>query len=325
MTKYQKKGVSNLKKIFIGLICIFLLFQIVSANQINQEDWRRLYDNSFNHFYNHEYEKSIECLEKALKLDLSQPAIYWRLSYVLWLKAQRDFHRNRDVKELKSRFNEVTNNGIEICTKMLETNQANPEILFYIGALYGHRGQFIASVNSRFKATLKIVEITKNIGKSREKLELIENRGPFYYEASGYLGVYNYGAALFAPVGGDEKLGLKQLEDAMRNSKYSDDFKIMYRGMLQAKIEENGFQNKISETIKLTEELLEKYPTNLSLKIDLVILYQKKGELVKAYDMGKQLHTQILGHLESSKFHYIRYSYIKLSGVLSEIKRTLNK
>lgn len=298
-----------------------------------EKSWQEFYDQSFGYFYNFEYEKSIGVLEGALELDPGQSAIYWRLSFVLWFKAQRDYHYGRDIEDLKIRFNEITDKGIEICKKLLKSDPNNPEIRFYLGALYSHGGRFIATTRSQFQAGLKLSEIKGNIEKSDKELALIVVPNiifnlffrfhrwtvPFHYESLGYLGLHNYGTVVIpksfrAFINKREELGLEQIKDAMKYSKYSDDVKEMYRGILQIKIvEDNKFKDRIPEAIELTKDLLEKYPGNLNLKIDLVALYWKKGELVRAEKMGRELQQEISKHPDYNKFDYMRDLYRKLA------------
>lgn len=331
-----------MKKIVI-LICFLLFVQLTFANQ--EKSWQEFYNQSFGYFYNFEYEKSIEVLERALELDPSQSAIYWRLSFVLWFKAQRDYHYGRDIEDLKIRFDEITDKGMEICRKPLKSDPNNPEIRFYLGALYSQRGEFIATTRSQFQATLKVSEIKGNIEKSNKELALIvvpkiifnlffrshQWTPPFYYESLGYLGLHSYGTVVIPKsarkfINKREELGLEQIKNAMKYSKYSDDVKETYRGILQIKIGDNKFRDRISEAIELTEDLLKKYPGNLNLKIDLVALYWKKGELVKAEKMGRELHQEISKHPDYDKFDYLRDLYRKLAGIRSGIQRdTKNK
>lgn len=170
-------------------------------------------------------------------------------------------------------------------------------------------------------------------------LRKINPAAPFYYEALGYLGLYNYGivvtpGAFKGKIKEDKNLsneeieqwGYEELQKAIENSRYSDDSILMYRGILQTKIQDNEFKNRILEAIKLTEDFLKRYPRNLSLKVDLVVLYWKNGWLVEAKEMGEKLCNEILEHSDYPKLPYTCYLSYKLKDeILPEIEKDLNQ
>lgn len=266
-----------MKKVFVGLICIFLLFQIVLAGQNNEENWQEFYNRSFEHLYNWEFDKAIECLEQARELNPDNPAIYWRLTFAFWLKAEYDESlKKEDKKQLEKKFNQIFDKGVALCTPN-GNDPDEPEILFYLGGLYGNKVLFKQALGERNMSLLK------NTEKSREYLRKIEETKDFYYEACGYLGIFNYGPVLMsgfekwiarrAGYKWDEVKGLKQIRDALRDSKFKDDTKILYyKGILMELVKKKKHRNRVQEAIDLVEGLIEKYPRNQVFKDDLQTL-----------------------------------------------------
>lgn len=269
-----------MKRIFI-LICILLFVHSVFAGQ---NSWKKFYDESFDYFYNGEYERAVEYLERALRLNPNQPEIYWRLTYILWFPISEIENRisNQERKKVEKLFNDLFNRGVKICENLLVVDKTNTKILFCLGGLYGNRAFFKQAIGQRNLSLLKDVE------KCREYLGKIKKTDSFYYEALGYLGIFNYGPVLmsglqkwFAKRTGydwDEDKGLLQIKDAIKYSKYSDDTRVLYKGILMGLVIKKKQKNKIPETLYLVEELIKKYPRNLLLKEDLKILKNLKNK-----------------------------------------------
>lgn len=266
-----------MKKIFI-LICLLLFVQTM----FGQSGWKKFYDESFDYFYNAEYDKAIECLEEALALDPTQPAIYWRLTYIIWFPISEAENKipNQERDELEKLFNNLFDKGVKICENLLTVDSANVEALFYLGGLYGNRVFFKQAVGQRNKSMLD------DTNKSREYLRKIKKTKNFYYEACGYLGMFNYGPILMsgfqkwlvrrAGCKWDEDKGLLQTKDAIKNSRYGDDIKFLYKGILMGLVIEKKRRNKIPEALYLVEELIKKYPRNSILKEELKTLKDLK-------------------------------------------------
>lgn len=317
-----------MRKILVSISLIFIFFLPIKLSAAGQEnDWQKFYNQSFEYFYNWQFNKAIECLEKARELNPGNPAIYWRLTYVLGFEAnERTRISKKERKELEEAFNKIFNKGIALC----DSSSTNSETLFYFGGLYGNRVFFKQAIGQGNLSMLSDVE------KAQEHLGKIKETEDFYYEARGYLGLLNCGPIIMSAIQRmavkaagckwNKELGLQQIKDAMRNSRYSDDIKDVYRGTLQTMIEKNKFKDRISEAIELAEDLLKKYPNNLKSKLDLVILYWKKGELVKANEMGYKLCKELLLFQKDPRFSkspHIKCLYVKLAGIRSRIKEEL--
>jgi len=316
----------SLNKICARLICIFLVFQVFTINQINanKENWEEFYNQSFDYFYNFEIDEAINCLEKAKKLNSNNPAVYWRLTLAFWLKARISKEMERDVKDLEKLFNETFNKGVAICNLKSD----GPEKLFYLGALYGAKSLFKQDLGQRNMSMIK------DIKKCRQYLEKIKKTDDFYYEARSYLGIFNYAPIVMSKLQRffirnlgykwSEEQGLQQIKDSIKYSTYCDDIKWIYQELLQAVTDKDKFKDKIPEAIELGENLLQNYPRNLSLKIGLIILYCKKGDLVEAKEMGENFYQELLSLSKndgSFKSFYVNYLREKLDKILSEIKK----
>ncbi len=247
-----------MRKVFVTVLLILI--------------WQQFYNQSFDYLYNGEYNEAIECLEKAKKLNPDNPLICLRLTFAFWLKAEYGKNSKKDIEKLKEMFDEEFNKGVALCN--LDT--FNPENLFYLGGLYGNRVFFKQAVGQRNSSMKDDTE------KSREYLMKIKDTEDFYYEASGYLGIFNYGPVLMSGIQKfivkrfgykwDEALGLAQIKDAINYSRYSDDIKFLYKRILMDLMKKKKHQDRIQEAIDLVNDLVARYPRNSILKNDLKIL-----------------------------------------------------
>lgn len=254
-----------LKKKFI-LIYLLLFIQ---SSFTSQNNWEKFYNQSFDYLFNYEFDKAVDALNKARKLNLYNPSIYWRLTFVFWFKAE---YGKNSKKKLKEMFDEIFSKGVALC----DSNSTDPEILFYLGGLYGNRVFFKQAIGQRNKSMLD------DTNKSREYLRKIKKTEDFYYEACGYLGVFNYGPILMSgfqkwfvrktSYKWDEDKGLEQLKKAMKDSRFADDTKFLYKGILVELARKKKYRNKAQEAISLIKSLIKKYPRNSVLKEDLKIL-----------------------------------------------------
>jgi len=262
-----------LRKILVSISLIFIFSLPIKLSAVGQEnEWQESYNQSFEYFYNWQFNKAIECLERARELNPYNPAIYWRLTYVFWVAADDETTPKNRRKELEKMFNEVFDKGVAICENLLNSDSDNPEILFYLGGLYGNRVFFKTATGSRNKSLLT------DINKVREYLEKIDKTENFYYEARGYLGIFNYSPVLMSGTKKflvrkfgykwDGTTGLIQVKEAMQYSRYSDDVKFLYKGILIGLVRKKEYQDRISEAINLVEELIKKYPRNPALQKD---------------------------------------------------------
>lgn len=262
-----------MRKILISILLIFIFFVFIKLSPVDQEsDWQEYFNQSFDYFYNGEYDVALRCLEKAQELNPGSPLIHWRLTYALWLKIDCDRAAGKDIDDLKAMFYHVFDQGIALCN----FSAMNTESLFYLGGLYANRVLFKQAIGERNKSILKDTE------KSREYLAQIKKTEGFYYEACGYLGIFNYGSVLMSGIQKfivkrfghkwDEKLGLEQIKDAIKYSRYADDIKFLYKDILMNLVEKNKYRDRIQETIDLVDDLAARYPRNSILKNDLKIL-----------------------------------------------------
>lgn len=259
-----------MKKILAGffVLCFCNLFSLT-----RQDSWKDFYDQSFHYLYNCEYDKAFEYLNKAQELNPTSPLIYWRLTYAVCFELlyEQGLDRNATSK-LKDIFDQAFHTGIELCS----SNNSSPESLFCLGGLYGNYAIFKQAIGKRSKSMLSDVK------ECRQYLEKIKDIDNFYYDACGYLGIFNYiskfmswlekRTAQLVGYKWDEAKGLKQIRDAIEYSKYSDDTKFLYVGILMELVKDKKHKNRIQEAVDLINELIKKYPNNSFLEKNLKTL-----------------------------------------------------
>lgn len=249
-----------MKKILAGffVLCFCNLFSLTP-----QDSWKDFYNRSFNHLYNCEYDKAFEYLNKARELNPTNPLIYWRLTCAVCFELLYEQGLDRStISKLKDIFDRAFNTGIKLCS----SNNSSPEILFYLGGLYGNYAIFKQAIGGRSKAMLS------NAKECRQHLGKIKDIDNFYYDACSYLGIFNYvpifmswlekRTAQLAGYKGDEEKGLEQIKNAIKYSKYSDDTKFLYVGILMSLVKDKKHKDRIQEAVDLINELIKKYPNN---------------------------------------------------------------
>jgi len=249
-----------MKKILAGffVLCFCNLFFLTP-----QDSWKDFYNQSFHYLYNCEYDKAFEYLNKARELNPTNPLIYWRLTCVVCFELLYEQGLDRSATDkLKDLFVQAFNTGIELCS----SDNSSPEMLFCLGGLYGNFAIARLAIGEGSKSMLS------NVKECRQYLEKIKDIDNFYYDACGYLGIFNYTpmlmswlekrAAQLAGYKGNEEKGLEQIKNAVEYSRYGDDTKFLYLRILMELVKNKKHKDKIQEAIDLINELIKKYPNN---------------------------------------------------------------
>ncbi len=211
------------------------------------------------YIYNTRFDSAAVCFQKVIALYPNYPAGYFMDAMVDWWRLQID-QRNKAAGE---QFLVKVDKVIEVCNRMLDSNQYDIAGLFFKGGILGYRGRYYASNQSWLKAT----------NDAREALDILiacNKLAPSNYDIMLGTGIYNYFAAalperypalkpimLFLP-NGDKKLGVLQLEAAAKHARYAA---IEAKVVLQM-VYGNQFERQAIDYLRVCSELYFAYPQN---------------------------------------------------------------
>ncbi|MFM8473162.1 MAG: hypothetical protein ACKOBV_06550 [Candidatus Kapaibacterium sp.] len=211
------------------------------------------------HIYNTRFDSATVCFEKVIALYPEFPAGYFMEAMIDWWRMQID-QRNTSYAEA---FLRKVDKVVEVCDRMLDTNEYDIAGLFFKGGILGYRGRYYASNSSWLKAT----------NDARQALDILircNKLAPSNYDIMLGTGIYNYFAdalpnqypalkpiMVFLP-SGDKKLGVLQLEAAARNARYAA---VEAKVVLQM-VYGTQFEKQPSEYLRWSRDLYMSYPMN---------------------------------------------------------------
>ncbi|MCX7880311.1 MAG: hypothetical protein N2517_06595 [Ignavibacteria bacterium] len=248
----------------IIFICSFLGFLITNNTPILSQ-WPAMRSDAdslillgSHYVYNLEFERAEECFREVVARYPDLPAGYFLSAMVEWWKIAV----HRDTRQYDEKFLEKINKVIELCDKILDTNEFHLSTLFFKGGALGYRGRFYVTRESWFRAAsdgyiafrilLKTLEIAPN------NHDIMLGTGIYNYFAEVLPNMYPTLKPLmvFAPKG-DKKLGILQLQAAANNARYAGiEAKFV---LLQIFYD---FERDIYSAYQIAKELTEKFPNN---------------------------------------------------------------
>jgi tetratricopeptide (TPR) repeat protein len=211
------------------------------------------------HIYNTRFDSATVCFEKVNALYPDFPAGYFMEAMIDWWRMQID-QRNTSYAES---FLRKVDKVVEVCDRILDTNEFDIAGLFFKGGILGYRGRYYASNSSWLKAT----------NDARQALDILikcNKLAPSNYDIMLGTGIYNYFAdslpnqypalkpiMVFLP-SGDKKLGVLQLEAAARNARYAA---VEAKVVLQM-VYGSQFEKQPAEYLRWSRDLYTSYPLN---------------------------------------------------------------
>ncbi len=260
MPKLQGKIRHNSIKItFIAVACV-LIFQTESFSQwpVMKTDADSLVLLGSDYIYNLEFEKAEACFREVVRRYPMLPAGYFLDAMVEWWKIAVF----RDSRQYDESFLRKIDKTIEICDKILDTNEYEISALFFKGGAIGYRGRFHVIRGNWFRAA-------SDGYRGFQILVKCLSIAPNNYDIMLGTGLYNYFAEAFSETvpavkplltfipKGDKQLGLLQLEASAKNSRYAKvEAKLV---LLQIYYD---FEKDAYKAFPYAQELAEKYPNN---------------------------------------------------------------
>lgn len=272
----------KIKNLIILTVCAAFLFPSVSIAQSKYEYIK----NGLNSLYNFEFSNAEKYFNIAVNSSPDNPYNYLLLSSIsLWKfvidKKQVDYDK----------FNQLSDSAITKATEALEEADTNYFLYYTLGLSYRYKA--IAFV--RNKNYLDAIWASK---KSEAFLSAAINLKPDFYDAYLGLGLYYFiadqlpvtfkWALNLAGIKGDKELGLKYIKLTADSGNFS---KVEAQYYLSQFLVQFFFD--YDNALVYLKKLVKRFPSNEIFRYSLASLYYKKGNLIKAKSLLKQLSYQI--------------------------------
>jgi tetratricopeptide (TPR) repeat protein len=253
-----------------------------------------------------------------IKLDPEHPAGYLYLATTQWLtilysmrRLQSELYNNDSFyapeeekvdPKLDLQFREAIYKAFLVARVRLRKNPNEVEGLYYLGAAYGVRASYEASVARRFFRALS--DGSRGVDNHRKVLKL----DPNYADAYLSIGLYDYilgtlpwsikGLLRLGGQKGNRKQGLKEIQIAMTEGRYtSDDARSVLIALYQR-------EANYSEALKLLEELAFKYPQNYLFRLERAVALGRIGKSNESYDAFDQVLKNERAQAAADLIHY---------------------
>ena len=295
-----------MKSIFLSLSLLSLSFgQKPGDNQVRE---------GADAFYNYEYERSIEILDKARKNFSGHPGVH-----VAWVAAQwRNDESKLSHEEVYTNFDKNLDSIELIYDSLLAKNPDDPEYLLYYGSTKGLKARIqlgqkkwiptLISAYRGFRIIQKVSELDSTLIDAYLPIGVVE----YYIGMSNVL--LKAGAELFGLEASKEE-GIRKMEIAAFQSPWAwTEAKSILSFIYQF------IDIDVDRGLLLSKDLADRYPNNYDFKIHYAESLLQKGELQLAKQLLDELkntfYDQRPRHQQrfSSYLDYIWGHYHYLSG-----------
>lgn len=277
-----------MKYIFLYLIFNFSVFANNPENISNYKNKIKLAEL---YAYNFEFEKCFELLSKAIKIKPDYPEAYELFAETyLWF-----YLGNKNEEDLNKFFSYADSSLI----KAKKISDLYPEDIFY-KYIQGNIYKFKAIANGTAYNSLDAFWATKSAVSIYE--EILES-DPHFYSALGGIGIFEYSlsfvpsffnwALILSGLKADKESGFNKVVKSAKKATFD-----IYEYQFHAARLYSEYLAKYDESIKILNELIEKFPKNSLLHYQKAIEYIKKRDLKNA-----QNHLSIVLKLNHPKFN----------------------
>ena len=250
-------------------IFISLLF-ICTSWAKDKDSYHQLTLEGIEYGYNMQIEKATEAFDKLIKLEPKNPSGYVLQSvncfYMLQLGGS---------EEVEKRFKKLTSKAIKLSKRNLSNKEKRLDALFYLGTIH----IYLAAYHGGRSNWLRAYWYGKDGIKYLKKVVAVDLN---YYDAYLGLGLYHYYADVIPQfiktitailgIEGDRERGLKELQLAAENGKYSKAEAMLFLGNIYLYTEKAP-----EKALPYSKGLVELYPANSGFLSLLGENYQRNG------------------------------------------------
>lgn len=304
----------------------------------------------FDHFYNLEFDQSVNSFQQAIEKNPNVPDLYNHLAQAILYRemlrtgaleselvtGNNPFLRREKMKpsaEDQTRFEKSIAKAMELAQAALAKSPNDVSALYSLGVTYGLRGNYNFLVKKAWSDALK------DVTQSRKMHNKVTDLQPGDYDARLVQGVHDYivGSLPFAykmlgfVVGfrGDKEGGLKTLQlVAEKGDKNKGDAKVILAVAYRR-------ERRPVDAIPLLKDLLVLYPRNYLFRLEMVQMYADLGDKQKALDTLQELdkikasNTPGFAALPDERIHFARgnllFWYRDYDIAIEELRKATDK
>lgn len=267
------------------------------------ESFAALREAGFVSIYNLDYPAARVTFERMVEIEPGHPAGHFYIASYHWLSTldsmrrlqiglyNRDaFYMGKDDKvdpRLDRQFRDAAQKAIDVAQARVAASPKDAEALYYLGAAFGLRASYEATVVRRFGPAMR--DATKGVKYHRMVVQI----DPSYADAYLSIGLYDYivgtlpwPVKLLLAIGGvrgNRRRGIEEIASAAEKGKYARDDA---RTMLVAIYAREG---NWAEATRLLDDLLAKYPQNYLFQLERATALSNLGRRGECYEIFDRL------------------------------------
>ena len=303
-------------------ICFLLIFFIISNHSIilaSNNRLNELANKGMGLAYNMEFDEAIRIFDEMIQKDSEDAQGYFlKAGCYLWM-----FSINMNDEKLGGKVKELSLQTAAVAKEILNKDEDNIDALYYLGVAYGNLARYFGMTNSYLNGYWYAK-------KAKKYLKEVIQKDPECYDGYIGLGLYHYYAdvmpkfikvlSFLLGIEGDREKGLEELRLAVSKSDFTRIEAMYYLADIYLCFEKNYEEASI-----LFEDLVKKYPNNISLGMYLGQSYhglQKHDLAVETYKNTLNSET-IAKHLYFRK--YLHYNLGLVYFELNDFKKALTE
>jgi len=252
-----------------------------------------LVDEGFSHFYNLEYDEAIACFDKAIAQNPGSPDLHNHLAQTLVFRemfrdgaleselvsGNNSFLRRPKLNpspETEKRFLDEVAKAIALAERRLKSNPNDTAAMYAEGIAYGLRSNYFWVVKKSWQNSLRDATAARKLHNRISELEpnnidarlvqglhdYIVGSLPWHFRMLGFL----------VGIHGDKEKGIRTVQDvAARGRLNRIDAEILLCALYRR-------ENRTRLAVPIVRELIERFPRNFLLRLELAQMYSMAGD-----------------------------------------------
>jgi tetratricopeptide (TPR) repeat protein len=261
-------------------------------------------EQGYNHFYNLEYDEALSDFQHAAALNPADPQLHNHLAQTIVVQ---EMYRNGALEselvsgtnsfvrrpklnptpEMEKRFLDELANAMALSEDRLRKNSRDTGAMYALGISYGLRSNYYWVVKKDWRDSLKDANAARRYHNRITELE------PDNVDARLVQGLHDYIVGslpwTFRMLGfmvglhGDKERGIQTVQDVARNGKLNRlDSEIFLCALYRR-------ENQTRRAIPLVEDLIQRFPRNYLLRMELSQMYSMAGDKTHALDAVEEI------------------------------------
>jgi tetratricopeptide (TPR) repeat protein len=270
-----------------------------------------LTNQGFDHFYNLEYDEAVALFEKAIAQNPTSPDLHNHLAQTLVF---REMYRNGALEselvsgnnsflrraklnptpETEKRFLDEVAKAIELSDSLLKKNPKDTAALYAQGIAYGLRSNYFWVVKKAWRDSLKDATTARKLHNRVSELE------PNNVDARLVQGLHDYIVGslpwgwrmlgFLAGIRGDKAKGIRTVQDVAANGNINRmDARILLCALYRR-------ENQTKTAVPIVQELIERYPRNFLLRLELAQMYSMSGDGARGLETLREVERLKTSH-----------------------------